>query len=103
MGAVVSWPWSQSLAVAREGDFLRVKEILFGTLRDHLWETGVREGAKLEYLGRDEAGVNVRLPNGKGVRVARDHMCFVVVEFEGPRDKQGSSKPTLRLRPIDRA
>lgn len=89
MGDVVKWPWSRSLAMARKGDFLEVKEILFGTLRDHLWEAGVREGARLEYVARHDDGVDVLLADGKGVRVARDHTWFVVVEVEGHRDGPG--------------
>jgi hypothetical protein len=69
-----------SLALAREGDFLEVKEILFGGLRDHLRKIGVREGATLEHLGQDDAGVEVRLPDGRGVRVHQDYAWFIVVE-----------------------
>ena len=86
MGGVLKWPWSQSLAMATEGDFLKIKEVLFGTVRDHLWEVGVRKGAKLEYVRRDEEGVEVRLPDGEGVKVARDHAWFIVVEPEAPAD-----------------
>ena len=86
MGGVLKWPWSQSLAMATEGDFLKIKEVLFGTLHDHLWDVGVRKGAKLEYVRRDEEGVEVRLPDGKGVKVARDHAWFIVVEREGHRN-----------------
>lgn len=42
-----------------------------------------REGATLEHLGRDDDAVAVRLPDGNGVRVARDYAWFVVVEREG--------------------
>lgn len=62
MDDVVKWPWSQSLAMSRKGDFLEVKEILFGTRRDHLWEAGVRKGSRLECIGRDDKGAEVRLP-----------------------------------------
>lgn len=85
MDGVLKWPWRQSLAMAREGDFLKIKAVLFGTLRDHLWGVGVRKGAKLEYVRRDEEGVEVRLPNGKDVKVARDHAWFIVVEPRGHR------------------
>jgi hypothetical protein len=82
MDDVLKWPWRESLAMASEGDLLEVKEILFGTLRDHLWEVGVRKGTRLEHLGRDDEGVQIRLPDGKAVRVARDHTWFIVVEPE---------------------
>jgi len=88
MGAVLKWPWSQSLAMAREGDVLEVREILFGSIRDHLWEVGVRKGATLEHLGRDAEAVAVRLPDGSGVKVARDHAWFVVVGREGHRSQK---------------
>jgi hypothetical protein len=86
MGAVLKWPWSLSLAMAREGDVLEVREVLFGSIRDHLWGVGVRKGAKLEYLGRDDEAVAVRLPDGNGVKVARDHAWFVVVERDDHRN-----------------
>ncbi len=80
MGTVSKWPWRQSLAMAREGELLEVKEILFGSLRDHLWTIGVREGSLLECLGKDDAGVEVRLPNGKGTKIERDYAWFISVE-----------------------
>jgi len=89
MGGVLKWPWSQSLALARKGEVVEVKKILFGTLRDHLWKAGVREGATLEYLEKDDDGVRVRLGDGRGVRVDRDHSWFIVVGREGhPGTKQ---------------
>ena len=90
MDDVVKWPWRQSLAMARKGDFLEVKEVLFGTLRDHLHNAGVRSGTRLEYLGRNDEGVEVLLADGRGVRVAPDHTWFVVVEVDGHGDRQGS-------------
>lgn len=80
MAGPIRWPMDHSLALAREGDFLEVKEILFGGLRDHLRKIGVREGATLEHLGQDDAGVEVRLGDGRGVRVHQDYAWFIVVE-----------------------
>lgn len=80
MASPIRWPMDHSLALAREGDFLEVKEILFGGLRDHLRKIGVREGATLEHLGQDDAGVEVRLGDGRGVRVHQDYAWFIVVE-----------------------
>lgn len=89
MGAVLEWPWDQSLAMAREGDVLEVKEILFGSIRNHLWEVGVRRGATLEHIGSDEEAVAVLLQNGNGVKVARDYAWFVVVEREKQQNQKG--------------
>lgn len=80
MGAVPGWPWNQSLALAREGDVLEVRDILFGSIREHLSEVGVRKGATLEYIGKDDKALSVRFPDGNGVKVARDHAWFVLVE-----------------------
>ena len=80
MASPIRWPMDHSLALAREGDFLEVKEILFGGLRDHLKKIGVREGATLEHLGKDDAGVEVGLGDGRGVRVHQDYAWFIVVE-----------------------
>ena len=89
MGGVLKWPWSQSLALASKGEVVEIKRILFGTIRDHLWEAGVREGATLEYLEKDDDGVRVRLGDGRGVMVDRDHSWFIVVGREGhPGTKQ---------------
>jgi hypothetical protein len=66
MASALRWPMDHSLAQAREGDVLEVKEILFGGLRDHLRKIGVREGATLEHLGQDDSGVEVRLGDGRG-------------------------------------
>lgn len=85
MDGVLKWPWTQSLATAREGDFLKIEEVLFGTLREHLWEVGVRVGERLEYVRMDEEGLEVRLPDGKGVKVAREHAWFIIVEREAHR------------------
>lgn len=86
---VAKWPWSQSLALARKGEVVEVKKILFGTVRDFLWEAGVREGATLEYLEKDDDGVRVRLGDGRGVMVHRDHSWFIVVASGGhPSTKQ---------------
>lgn len=82
MGAVLEWPWNQSLALAREGDVLEVKEILFGSIQEHLSEVGVRKGATLEYLGKDDVALSVRFPDGNGAKVARDHAWFVLVKGE---------------------
>ena len=83
MGGVLKWPWSQSLALARKGEVLEVTQILFGTVRDYLWKAGVREGATLEHLGKEEDGVQVRLGDGRGVRVDRHDAWFIVVERDG--------------------
>jgi hypothetical protein len=80
MASALRWPMDHSLALAREGDVLEVKEGLFGGLRDHLRKIGVREGATLEHLGMGDTGVEVRLGDGRGVRVHQDYAWFIVVE-----------------------
>jgi hypothetical protein len=85
MASTIRWHMDHSLALAREGDVLEVKEILFGGLRDHLRQIGVREGATLEHLGMGDGGVEVRLGDGRGVRVHPDYAWFLVVE---PRTKR---------------
>jgi hypothetical protein len=86
MASALRWPMDHSLAQAREGDVLEVKEILFGGLRDHLRKIGVREGATLEHLGQDDSGVEVRLGDGRGVRVHQDYAWFIVVEPRTQRE-----------------
>ena len=85
MAAALRWPMDHSLAMAREGDVLEVKEILFGGLRDHLRKIGLREGSTLEHLGIGDAGVEVRLGDGRGVRVHQDYAWFIVVEPSAQR------------------
>lgn len=80
MASALRWPMDHSLAQARAGDVLEVKEIVFGGLREHLRKIGVREGATLEHLGMGDAGVEVRLGDGRGVRVHQDYAWFIVVE-----------------------
>lgn len=80
MASPLRWPMDHSLAQARAGDVLEVKEIVFGGLREHLRKIGVREGATLEHLGMGDAGVEVRLGDGRGVRVHQDYAWFIVVE-----------------------
>jgi hypothetical protein len=86
MAGALRWPMDHSLAHARAGDVLEVKEIVFGGLRDHLRKIGVREGGTLEHLGIGDAGVEVRLGDGRGVRVHQDYAWFIVVE---PRAQVG--------------
>lgn len=86
MAGALRWPMDHSLAQARPGDVLEVKEILFGGLRDHLRKIGVREGATLEHLGMRDAGVEVRLGDGRGVRVHQDYAWFIVVEPRAQRE-----------------
>lgn len=88
MGTITKWPWRRSLAMASEGEHLKVKEILFGSLRDHLGAMGVEEGSTLECLGMDDAGVEVLLADGSGTRIERDYAWFIAVEprFDGGRE-----------------
>ena len=65
--------------MAAEGDVLEVKEILFSSLRSHLHDKGVSEGSRLECLAKDEEGVDVRLPDGRGAKVESDYAWFVAV------------------------
>lgn len=80
MADALRWPMEHSLAHARAGDVLEVKEIFFEGLREHLLKIGVREGATLEHLGMGDSGVEVRLGDGRGTRVHQDYAWFIVVE-----------------------
>lgn len=80
MAGAFRWPAENSLALARAGDVLEIKEILIDGLREHLLKIGVREGATLEHLGMGHFGVEVRLGDGRGARVREDYAWFIVVE-----------------------
>jgi Fe2+ transport system protein FeoA len=83
MNGILKWPWSQSLALYGEGDLCRVREIFSNGIRTHLSELGIREGSVLEYVGKDDAGVWIRISGAKSVRVDRNYTWFIVVEPTG--------------------
>jgi hypothetical protein len=80
MDGIVKWPWRESLALAGDGDLFKVREILSGGVRAHLSGLGIWEGSTLEYVGKDDAGIWIRIPGGNAVRVERNHTWFIVVE-----------------------
>lgn len=65
--------------MAAEGDVVEVQEILFSSLRNHLHDRGVMEGARIECLAKDDRGVDIRLPDGRGTRIEKDYAWFVAV------------------------
>ena len=79
METTQNWPWDKTLALAGQGALFQVEEILFGTIRDHLWEMGVRTGSMIECVENRSQGVRVKLPDGRTRDVARDYAWFVCV------------------------
>lgn len=74
------WPWGRSLALARSGQTVQVHEILFGAVKDHCWELGIRQGSVLTLGDHDDDGVDVTLPTGDLTRVPRHYAWFVAVD-----------------------
>jgi len=74
------WPWSETLALAAHGDLIQVAEILFGTIRDHLWEMGIEKGSVVECLDNRPQWVLVQLADGGRRKITRDYAWFICVE-----------------------
>ena len=80
MEAVSKWQWRKSLAMAGEGDVVQVDQILFGTIRDHCWELGIRTGSMVECLENHDRWVLVRLGDGEEKCLTRDYAWFISVK-----------------------
>ena len=82
-----AWPWSESLGAVRAdpGQVLRVRQILFGMVRDRCHEIGLEEGTELRYWERTPEGVTLEL-RGSGRRTLElPYAWFVQVKPEGSK------------------
>lgn len=94
METTQNWPWDKTLALAGQGALFQVEEILFGTIRDHLWEMGVRKGSMIECVENRSQGVRVRMPDGRTEDVARAYAWFIRI-----RPTSGNGTPTSEQGP----
>jgi hypothetical protein len=83
MGVPSTWSWQTSLALAEHGDVVQVKDVLFGMIRDHLEDLGIRRGSVLECLQNGSGSILVSLPDGERAKVERQYAWFVSVERMG--------------------
>ena len=79
MSTLSHWSWSKSLAVVTAGHAVQVERMLFETVRDYCYASGIRDGAVLECLARDSSGVEVQKPDGSRTRVPREYAWFISV------------------------
>ncbi len=89
------WPWTESLGGARPDrrERLRVKWILFDSVRERCHELGLREGEEVRCRERSADRVVVELPDRAIRRLELPFAWFVQVEPVGeerPADTGGS-------------